>query len=141
MACPCFYPLEQLGPLVGGKSVPMPLGEAWAGQCRAPSQNAWKPDPGTARQLCNLGYARGKCARFPAGFADAVRFTISHDREGVIGVYWVMEKEHLPFGHGPLEYSRRDGCFKAAPPDACLAQQAGAYVSSYLRRKGDAARA
>jgi hypothetical protein len=66
-----------------------------------------------------------------------VRFAISHDQDGLIRIYWVMEKSHLPFAQGPLEYSRVDGCFKTAHPDTRIAQQAQAYLSSYLRRKGE----
>ena len=69
-----------------------------------------------------------------------MRFTISQDRDGLIRIYWVVEKDHLPFAHGPLEYSRADARFKNPDPDVLLAQQAQAYVSSYLRRKEDSRR-
>jgi hypothetical protein len=48
-----------------------------------------------------------------------------------------MEKDHLPFAHGPLEYSRAEARFRIAHPDACVSQQARAYVGSYLHRKGE----
>ena len=118
----------------------MPLGDAWSGVCLAAPDREWRPDPGTLHQLCNFGYAREKCARIPDGTPDAVRFTISHDRDGVVGIYWVMEKDHLPFAHGALEYSRAESGFRSAHPDACVTQQAGAYVASYLRWKEDCAR-
>jgi hypothetical protein len=51
-----------------------------------------------------------------------------------------MEKDHLPFAHGPLEYSCADAGFRTAHPDACVNQQAQAYVSGYLRRKGASGR-
>lgn len=112
----------------------MPLGDSWSGCCRAVPGSEWVPDRHTVQQLCNFGYAREKCARVSADLPDAVRFSISHDREGLIRIYWVVEKNHLPFAHGPLEYSRADAAFTAAPSDDCLAQQARAYVTSYLRR-------
>ena len=118
----------------------MPLGDSWSGICRAAPTGEWLPDPHSLQQLCNFGYAREKCARVPADGADAVRFGISDDREGLIRIYWVMEKDHLPFAHGPLEYSRADASFRAAHPDTCVTQQAQAYVSAYLRRKGDSGR-
>jgi hypothetical protein len=113
----------------------MPLGDAWSGICRAALAEG-HPDANTLQQLCNFGYAREKCALVPPGVPDAVRFTISNDREGLIRIYWVMEKDHLPFAHGPLEYSRAEAGFIAPHPDASLNRQAQAYVSSYLRRKG-----
>jgi hypothetical protein len=57
--------------------------------------------------------------------ADAVRFCISHDRDGLIRISWVMEKDHLPF---------------APHPDVRVTQQARAYISSYLRRIEDSGR-
>ena len=69
-----------------------------------------------------------------------MRFSISHDREGLIGIYWVMEKDHLPFAHGALEYSRGEAGFPTAHPDGRLTQQARAYIGSYLRRKPDSGR-
>src|ERR1035438_1653010 len=103
----------------------MPLGDAWSGVCRAAPDREWLPDANTLQQLCNFGYAREKCARVPADTPDAVR------------IYWVMEKDHLPFAHGPLEYSRAEADFWTAHPDACITQQALAYLGSYLHRKGD----
>jgi len=140
MACPCFFPVERTLQAAGKNTPPMPLGDAWSGVCRATPAGEWLPDPDTLRQLCNFGYAREKCARVPAAGPDAVRFAISNDGDGIVSIYWVMEKDHLPFAHGPLEYSRAEAGFRAAHPDACIAQQAQAYISAYLRRKGDSAR-
>jgi hypothetical protein len=116
----------------------MPLGGAWSGICRAAPAGEWRPDSNVQQQLCNFGYARGKCPRVPAGAPDAVRFSISDDREGLIRIYWVMEKDHSPFAHGPLEYSRAEAGFLAAHADASLTRQAQAYIGSYLSRTGDA---
>jgi hypothetical protein len=136
MACPCFFPVEPMPLATGKRNPPMPLGDAWSGICRAAPAGEWRPDPNTVQQFCNFGYAREKCARVPAAAADAVRFSISHDRDGLIRIYWVMEKDHLPFAHGPLDYSRAEAAFRAAHPDACVAQQAQAFINGYLRRKG-----
>lgn len=136
MACPCFFPVEPLPPS-GKQRPPAPLGDRWTGLCCAGAETGWMPDPVAIREICNFGYAAGKCPRFPAGGPDAVRFTISHDQAGLIRIYWVVEKSHLPFAHGPLEYSRTDACFTVPHPDAAIARQAQAYISSYLRRIGD----
>ncbi len=125
-------------PLATGKrNPPLPLGDAWRGFCGAVSAPGFEPDPVTQQQLCNFGYAREKCPRCTAAQADAVRFSISHDREGLIRIYWVMEKDHLPVSHGLLDYARAGQTFTPPSADACLAQQARAYVRSYQRRKGE----
>jgi hypothetical protein len=125
----------------GMRTPPMPLGDSWSGFCHAAPAAEWQPDPNTLQQLCNFGYARAKCPRVPADGPDAVRFSVSNDRDGILGIYWVMEREHLPFAHGPLEYAHAQAGFLAAHPDACVARQAQSYVASYLRRKGDSGRA
>jgi hypothetical protein len=85
---------------------------------------------------CNLGYARGECARFPAGEGpDAVRFTISGHESTAIRIYYVVERDHHPFAHGRLEYSPAAAGFVTPPETAALERQAQAYVESYLRRK------
>ncbi len=140
MACPYFYPVERMPQATGKKTPPMPLGDAWSGQCRAAPPDEWSPDPHTVQQLCNFGYAREKCARVPGDGPDAVRFGVAQDRDGLVRIYWVMEKNHLPFAHGPLEYSRADADFRNLPADACAARQARAYIGSYFRRTGEPGR-
>jgi hypothetical protein len=140
MACPYFFPLERVPVATGKRMPPMPLGDSWSGVCRAAPAGDRPPDPHTVQQLCNFGYARGKCPHVPVDSPDAVRFGISHDRDGIVRIYWVVEKDHLPFAHGPLDYSRAEAGFPTAHPDSCVSQQAQAFVSSYLRRKGDSAR-
>jgi hypothetical protein len=140
MACPCFYPVERIR-RTGQKSPPGPLGDVWSGICQAQPESEWRPDSATAQQFCNFGYARQKCPRFHGEGADAVRFAISRDEDGVIAIVWVAEKDHLPFAHGPLEYSREEARLTASTVDARVAQQAQAYISSYLLRKQELRRA
>jgi len=113
----------------------LPLGGFWSGTCEA------EPDinvPLDLLRCCNLGYARGQCARFNRdGDPDAVRFTISNDQADSVGVYYVIERDHAPFAHGRLEYSRASRSFQQNPPGDRLARQAHAYVESYLRRTGN----
>jgi hypothetical protein len=139
MACPWFYPVEYLNRAAGTR-LPLPLGDKWSGVCHAASETGWTPEAETIDRLCNFGYAGGKCPRFPGEGPDAVRFSISKDQDGVIRLLWVVEKNHLPFAHGRLDYVRADERFQSPHPDARIAQQANAYVSSYLRRKGDSCR-
>jgi hypothetical protein len=117
----------------------LPLGGHWAGVCRAVPEPASQPDAVTLRTLCNLGYARGICSRFPEGAGpDAVRFTISGDDGATLRLYYVVEQNHHPFAHGPLEYSRTLAAFAEPPAAQTLRSQAQAYVESYFRRKSGA---
>lgn len=137
MACPYFYPVEARAR--AGENSTLPLGDSWAGVCRAVPDRPWQPDEAVLRPLCNLGYARGNCARFPAQDGpDAIRFAVSGDDGACIRIYYVVERDHHPFAHGPLEYSRAAGGFATIPEDDNLTRQASAYVESYLRRKSEA---
>ena len=121
----------------------LPLGDWWKGVCLAapgaPQAEAGAAGGGWCDTSCNLGYARGQCARFPEGEGpDAVRFTVSSHESAAIRIYYVVERDHHPFAHGRLEYSPAAGGFLAPPESATLARQAQAYVESYLRRKEEA---
>jgi hypothetical protein len=132
MACPFFHPAAQDFVDAPGWH---PLGDAHRGACQADPCGSFQPSDGMLRDLCNLGYAARQCPRFPANAdADAVRFTVARDEGGVIGIYYVAEKNHLPQSHGPLEYSRDTGAFTLAHTNAILQRQAEAYLASYLRR-------
>ena len=133
MPCPYFHPLGQLA---WPNAPRLPLGDAYAGICRADPGHPADPDPVTLRDCCNLGYARGKCPRFPdAAGPDAVRFAVTADAGASIAIYWVRERAHEPFDHGAIEYSVESQAFTAAAVDAAVRQQAEAYVDAYLRRK------
>lgn len=97
------------------------------------------PDDTRLHRLCNLGYARGVCDRFPHAEGqgpDAVRFTISEDSESLVRLYYVIERDHHPFAHGPLDYSTAQQALDAgSSASPSLARQAEAYAGSYLRRK------
>ena len=139
MACPFFHPSAPLAAQSLADTAIFPLGDCWTGECRAAGSDSFAPADASLRTVCNFGYARGVCARFPGGDgADAVRFTISRDDGSTIGVYYVMERDHHPFAHGPLEYSRASGGFpETAAPAGEVVRQAAAYVQSYLKRKDD----
>jgi len=114
----------------------LPLGDSWSGVCRAVAGDQFRPDDSSLLQCCNLGYARHSCPRFPAGDGpDAVRFTISSHEGDIVGIYYVVERDHHPFAHGPLACSLRTGEWNPSPADDTLQRQAQAYLESYLRRK------
>ena len=71
----------------------LPLGRAYRGRCHAPAAAGAQP-----LKLCNLGYARGRCERFPPSHdVDANRFSRASD--GV--VTWIEEAGHAPLRFGP----------------------------------------
>jgi hypothetical protein len=135
MACPYFFPVDRRSCASDVRDAMLPLGDSWSGLCRAIPDRLSAPDESALRPLCNLGYARGNCPRFPAADGpDAVRFTISRDSGDSIGIYYVVERDHHPFAHGRLEYTPAAGTLSTAPGEI-LARQAVAYVESYRRRK------
>jgi hypothetical protein len=142
MSCPYFYPLEPRTSVGNGQNARLPLGDFWTGQCRAVPLHPCQPDDAALRPLCNLGYARGNCPQFPAlpELPDAVRFTIAADQGSLLQLYYVIERDHHPFAHGPLEYSTALGRFSSLPDRENFDRQALAYVESYLRRKTEAGR-
>ena len=134
MACPYFYPLEPRGRQTSHDAI-LPLGGQWTGVCHAQPDAPTQPDDAGLRPLCNLGYARGACPRFPASDGpDAIRFTITRDAGETIGIAYVIERDHHPFAHGSLEYSTATDAI-AGSPEGLLARQAIAYAHSFRRRK------
>jgi hypothetical protein len=138
MCCPYFAPVRRTGaPGEPGDGAMLPLGDRWAGECRSPSGCHEQPDEPPDR-LCNLGYARQECPRFPAGDGpDAVRFAVSSDDGASIRLRFAVERDHHPFAHGVLDYSRSADRFAAEPPGELLARQARAYLERYMFRKGE----
>jgi hypothetical protein len=138
MACPYFFPVNPRTEGTSPQHAMLPLGATWTGFCRALPDCACQPDEPVLRS-CNLGYARGACSRFPTGDGpDAVRFTISGDDGATLRIYYVVERDHHPFSHGPLDYSLASGAFADPPPGEIMCRQARAYIESYLRRKMEA---
>ena len=113
----------------------MPLGDVWSGVCRSGAA-PFSPDDFTVTELCNMGYARGKCSRFPEeGTPDAARFMIALDEHQLIRIQYAVERDHHPHAHGMLEYTRTGSALAGSTVDALLESQALAYVASYLRRR------
>jgi hypothetical protein len=139
MACPYFHAVKPRSQTDHSHTAMLPLGDAWEGVCRAVPDTPWDPDETTLLTLCNLGYARGSCARFPTGDGpDAVRFTIAGDHPGGLRLYYVLERDHHPWAHGLLEYSRAGAAFVGPPGNETAGRLARAYVECYLRRKTEA---
>jgi hypothetical protein len=141
MACPYFYPLRRHAAKSQALPLPLPLGDAWTGVCRSAADPPLEPEAVVLDSICCLGYARGRCQRFPNDDAgpDAVRFTITRDSEASLEVHYVLERDHHPFAHGRLRYLVPLQRFQEEPAGEILARQAAAYVESYLWRRAAAA--
>ena len=120
MACPLFKPVRKLDAGGWDPAPRLPLGDAWAGECTAECTE--QPAESTQREVCNCGYARGRCEHFPAAMeADAVRFSMGADGRTI----YIFEKDHAPLEHGEI----------AAATDSRepLASLARAFKESYRR--------
>ena len=138
MSCPYFDPIRRRAGGDERVNAMLPLGDIWAGVCRAVPDRPWEPDSATLLPLCNLGYARGACGRFPPdGSADQVRFAIRSDDGVRLRLAYAIERDHHPYAHGAIEYSLPDRSFPDSPSEN-VARQARAYIESYLRRKTEA---
>jgi hypothetical protein len=141
MACPYFHAVKTCSQTDHSRSAMLPLGDAWQGVCRAIPDQPWEPPETTLLTLCNLGYARGCCARFPGDDGpDAVRFTIAGDDATGVHLYYVLERNHHPLAHGTLEFSAAGAILDEPAANEIARRLAGAYVESYLRRKSEASR-
>ena len=139
MACPYFHAVKARSQTDNSRTAMLPLGDAWEGTCGAVVDAAWEPDETRLLSLCNMGYARGCCPRFPADDGpDAVRFTIAADDGQGLRLYYVLERDHHPLAHGPLIFSRADASFVGTPTSEIAHRLGRAYVDSYLRRKAEA---
>ena len=129
MACPFFEPRQKLDPGPWTHIPRLPLGAAYSGVCRARPGQAHEPSEDHQRELCNCGYARGRCSDFPPNAAaDAVRFSAKSAHV----IVYILEKDHAPLRHGVLEFPA------AVVEDALLLSQARAFVQNHLGNESDA---
>jgi hypothetical protein len=109
----------------------LPLGDAYRGLCHA-GPEPFEPPIDSQEDVCNCGYARGRCDRFPAEGADAIRFSVIADDEARIRIVYVFERAHAPDGHGVIEYLKSAAKVET-DVDVRLLAQARAFIGSYLR--------
>ena len=132
MACPFFLPVRMLDRGAWTNPPRLPLGEPYYGTCVARPSDPFSAPETVQRELCNCGYARGLCDRFPEdSAADAVRFSARSEAEGRVRLVYIVEKDHAPLEHGELEY---DGAVIGHGSEL-LHAQARAFAESYLRRR------
>ena len=141
MACPFFVPSRRLE-ITGWVRPPRyPLGDPFGGTCHArPAEVIEPPEAPHQRDLCNCGYARGRCDRFPGDSdADAVRFSVTDDTPNRLSMVYVVEKDHAPVQFGTLEYAWvndvDDARLHGPHISEVLIQQARAFLESYLSRR------
>jgi hypothetical protein len=134
MSCPLFLPGLPLGDFAPAG---MPLGDVYGGVCAAERSSGAVPEPignDKLRRCCNVGYARSTCERAQDSPADAARFLVKSDRDGIVEVAWSLECNHHPVAVGTLEVAIRPITGTEDP----LERQARACAVSYLRRVGRA---
>jgi hypothetical protein len=112
------------------------LGDPFGGACHAHPADIVEPPEAQQRELCNCGYARTRCDRFPGGdAADAVRFSVTGDTTARLSVVYVVEKDHAPIEFGTLEYLIADARLDGPHISDVLTLQARAFLESYLLRR------
>ncbi|MCS7315311.1 MAG: hypothetical protein RMI94_08865 [Bryobacterales bacterium] len=138
MACPYFYPVERFSDQAWPRAPRLPLGDPYLGLCCVDPLREHRPDEETLRELCNRGYPRNRCPRFPPSDGpDMVRFAVTRDSEGLLRISYVIEKNGSPMEHGEIEYEVAARRFRANLAGGMLERQAQAYAESYLRRKAE----
>jgi hypothetical protein len=132
MACPLFLPAS---PLTSVNSGPASLGDIYDGECA--NQAGVAISTALLRTCCNSGYARGSCGHAAESDADAFRFLIKENRNGVVDVAWSSERNHHPVAVGTLSLSAPAAAAASGTLDALpLQRQARAYAAAYLRQIG-----
>ena len=134
MACPYFMPEERFD-----STWPfprrLPLGAGWSGQCTAPGHEGVRPSAEELTSGCNLGYAK-MCSRLPADRrADAVRFAIGEERDGLLHVLFVCERAYLPASSGELLFDKAQRCWVKPHGEAAVQRMAECYVLAQMERR------
>ena len=134
VACPFFMPEERCE---SDWPFPqrLPLGAGFRGVCHAPGQEGVRPGDDELKSSCNLGYAK-KCCRLPAErYADAVRFAMFEQDDGVVQVRYSLELAYLPAGHGELLYRKDTAQWVRKHEDLCIQRMAECYLQVQLERR------
>jgi len=135
VACPYFLPEGKLETGPGTHAPRLPLGAAFQGVCLAQPGEPHTPPEQHQQELCNCGYARGRCERFPVdSAADAVRFSVIEDTRAGLRLVYIFEKDHAPSEFGPIEFSIADHEFCIPAPNPIVARQVTVFIEAYLAR-------
>lgn len=127
MACPFFMPVERADEIGWIHAPRLPLGDRYRGWCQSRPGERFEAEG----DLCNCGYARGLCDRFPSESpGDAVRFSTIADYPGRLRLVYIVERSHAPAEHGSFEYPS-----ELPIGNERLMAQARAFAESHLRRR------
>ncbi len=126
MACPFFMPLARVDAQEWIHAPRLTLIDEYRGACRV--GDMFEPEQSAQRDVCNCGYASGRCDRFPKGSPDAVRFSVIGEDGPALRILYVFETDHLPSRHGVAEPG-------AEIVDPVLSGQIRAFAESYLLRR------
>jgi hypothetical protein len=108
----------------------LPLGAAYSGSCTAANVTP------TAEMLhdCNLGYAA--CAHLPDDrTADAVRFSIRRDPQGLLAIQYLCEAAHAPVSNGVLIFDPASAEWRERHDDVRLQRMAECCVESFRKEQ------
>ncbi len=136
MACPYFMPTAKFEAIAWPHRARLPLGDGWLGRCTAPGHEEFIPSPEELANFCNLGYARA-CPHLPRERAwDAIRFSIARDKDGLVSILYVCERDYRPAAHGTLDYDCALASWRTSHLDVRLQAMAQCYLECYLSRCG-----
>jgi hypothetical protein len=124
VACPFFMPSARVDASEWLHAPRLTLIDEYRGTCHV--AGVFEPDDSAQRDVCNCGYAGGRCDRFPEGSPDAVRFSVIGEDGPALRILYAFEKDHLPVSHGVIE---------EAETNEILAAQARAFAESYRLRR------
>ncbi len=130
LPCPWFLPVTRLTSDEWIHAPRMPLGDPFSGVCKARADDPFIPKDPELRELCNCGYARGRCDRFPPDSADAIRFSVIQKSETTIRVAWAVECAHAPKEFGTLVSIEGKITAPSCAAAPLLAAQAAAFIRS-----------
>lgn len=135
MACPYFFPTAKFEAIAWPHRARLPLGDGWQGRCTVPGHETFVPGPDELAQFCNLGYARACPQLPPERLWDAVRFSVARDKDGLVTLLYVCERDYRPAAHGALDYDSSLARWRVAHPDARIQKMAECYLECYLLRR------
>jgi hypothetical protein len=130
MACPYFMPGEIT--TVAGLPHPerLPLGAAYNGHCTAAGV-ACTPE---MLHDCNVGYA--DCEHLPADrTAEAVRFSMRRDAQGLLAIQYLCEAGHAPVSYGVLVFDPASAQWRERHADSRIHRMAECCVESFRKQQ------
>jgi hypothetical protein len=124
--CPFFMPSARVEPDEWIHAPRLTLIDEYRGTCHV--AEPFEPEASAQRDVCNCGYASGRCDRFPSGSPDAVRFSVIAEDGPALRIVYVFETDHLPSRHAVAEP-------EVAIDDEVLNGQIRAFAASYRLRR------